>query len=297
MKSKNIQRLFAVAFLSGILSLIWLLVNEVFLLDIYWDMVFWQKPDPETAIEVSIVFGMIFSGLFHVIALIALLQYTRLIKSMRKIVWIIMGIGIISLILLIGSLGLMHDIGNEYEVFDGVPSEWDMLFFIHIIHAIFYILVLGFFGSTIPKFSIIGENGFVWDDRVFILAHYVGLLTSLMGVGLTILNMALKIDPELIRQGLPIMTIVILLPYTLMVTYWVIINRKKRIENWYDEKQWQDLGKSALITGVSIFPIGLAFYFLTFWSKQALAGITWFPLMLFLCLMIFSMTNLILGRR
>jgi len=297
MKSKNIQRLFAVAFLSGILSLIWLIVNEVFLIDIYWSMVFWQKPDPGSAIEVSIILGMIFSGLFHVLALIALILYAHFIKTMRTIVWLIIGIGIISLILLMGSVGLLHDIGNEYEVFKGVPKEWDVLFIVHFIHAIFYILVLGFLGSTIPKFSKIGEDGFIWDDRVFLLAHYVGLLTSLMGLSITILNLALKIDPELIRQGLPMMTIVILLPYCLMVVYWIIINRKKSIENWYDEKQWQDLGKSALMTGVILFPLGLIFYFLTFWSRQALAGVTWLPLMLFLCLMIFSGVNLILAKR
>jgi len=82
-----------------------------------------------------------------------------------------------------------------------------------------------------------------------------------------------------------------------MVVYWIIINRKKSIENWYDEKQWQDLGKSALMTGVILFPLGLIFYFLTFWSRQALAGVTWLPLMLFLCLMIFSGVNLILAKR
>ena len=46
-----------------------------------------------------------------------------------------------------------------------------------------------------------------------------------------------------------------------MVVYWVSINLRKSVENWYDEKQWQDLGKSAIITGVSIFPVGLAYYF------------------------------------
>ena len=297
MKIISIQRLFVAAFLSGILSLIWLIVNEVFLIDIYWGMVFWQEPNPSTAIEASIALGMVFSGLFHVLSLISLLQYARFIKSMRKIVWIIIGLGIISLILLIGSLGLLHDIGNEYGVFEGIPKEWDILFIVHIIHALFYIVVLGFFGSTIPKFSKMGEDGFIWDDRIFILAHYVGLLTGLMGLGLTILNLALRVNPELIRLGLPIMTIVILLPYILMVVYWILINRKSSIENWYDEKQWQDLGKAAIISGVTMFPAGLVYYFTTFWSSQAIAGVTWFPMMLFLCLLIFSGVNLVLARR
>jgi hypothetical protein len=68
---------------------------------------------------------------------------------------------------------------------------------------------------------------------------------------------------------------------------WLILKLRDRPADWYDEKQWQDISKAALVTLVLSIP-GMA---LLFFVAHPL-GMFWFTHYIFLALFLFSGSTL-----
>jgi hypothetical protein len=77
--------------------------------------------------------------------------------------------------------------------------------------------------------------------------------------------------------------LLILVPYGLTAFSWLLLKRREKPADWYDEKQWQDMTKAALVTLVlSLLGMGVLLLF----PKPL--GLFWFPHYVFLTLFLFS---------
>jgi hypothetical protein len=93
-------------------------------------------------------------------------------------------------------------------------------------------------------------------------------------------------------------TIMILIPYGMIVSYWLTLRLKDRIGEWYDEKQWHDITRAGFITLLLLVPT-LLLYFVAFSliGEHFPTRILWFPFTLYVTLFLFSLLTLIYYRR
>jgi hypothetical protein len=85
--------------------------------------------------------------------------------------------------------------------------------------------------------------------------------------------------------------ILFLIPYALAVVYWLWLKRKQQINDWYDEKQLQDILKSSLTTLLLSIP-GLALFLLV----EIPSNFYILPYYIFLVLLVFSISTLYFFR-
>jgi len=84
---------------------------------------------------------------------------------------------------------------------------------------------------------------------------------------------------------------VILIPYGVVVLYWLLMRIRARFGDWHDEKQLQDICKAGFVTLLLSIP-GMASLFVI----GGLNSVLWFPHFLFLILLLFSGTTLCLYK-
>jgi len=81
--------------------------------------------------------------------------------------------------------------------------------------------------------------------------------------------------------------LLLLIPYILVVLYWLFLKRKQKIAEWYDEKQFQDILKASLITLLLSIP-GLLVLLLI----EIPHPVYWFLYYIFLVIFLFSSSSL-----
>ncbi len=88
--------------------------------------------------------------------------------------------------------------------------------------------------------------------------------------------------------------ITLLIPYALVVGYWLITKLQEEHRHWYDEKQIQDIGKSAFLTLVLSVILMAMLFLINYSNLSGVVSLLWLPLYLFSVLLFFSLGNLYL---
>jgi hypothetical protein len=135
------------------------------------------------------------------------------------------------------------------------------------------------------------------DEAIFLDVQYVGIFTSIMGLSILA---ALSIFTPLwaIKKGIITLCVVLLLPYAMIVAYWILIKIREKITEWYDEKQFQDVTKASFISLIASMLILAAFFIIqNLYTRFALMNIIWFPLYFFITLLVFSSIVLYLNKK
>ena len=137
------------------------------------------------------------------------------------------------------------------------------------------------------------------DEMVFTVAQFVGVLCGLLGLLWIFFNMIFNAGNIIhIKVYGMITCILLLIPYALIVSYWVFIKLRGKVEDWYDEKQWKDVARAGFATLLISIPVMLTFFIVTFKSLPGgVFGILWFPFYLFTVLLIFSASTLYFYNR
>jgi hypothetical protein len=234
--------------------------------------------------------------LFLSFCLLSLLQIGKYLKNAKKITLLslfLIASGVISLIFVFSDVALINDIGKQYRHGLSQP-EWLILYpiitFQFITGLVFtYLHLAGFFQKKEVK-------KVVRDNNIFLAVQYVGIICGLMGLSLTSLGFlfsrAWRLDIH------TTMTLIILLfPYFLAVIYWLITKLQEKKREWYDEKQLQDVGKSAFMTLVVSIAFMIFLFIANYNNLQGVISITWLPLYLFLVLFLFSVGNLYFNHK
>ncbi len=244
------------------------------------------------SIPVALVY--ILFGLFHLSAIFTLILQLYFFKRDNFLRSFLFFTGITSLLMLFGDFALSSDISKEY-IF-GLPDEFNILFFSQALHFIFYILMLMLLIFTRQK--TIQKEDVIKDESIFINTQYIGILSGISGLVLvTVFSLFYStfypLQTWALKAGVIIISIIAVIPYSLIVFYWLVIKTREKISEWYDEKQYQDLIKSSLISLIVSILFLLIIFILQYAFKNfELLDLIWFPLYFFFVLLLFSATTL-----
>lgn len=233
-------------------------------------------------------FGLL---LFLALCLFTMFRLVRYLKKAKKIslfsLLLLIG-GVLSLLFVFSDVALLNDIGKQYRHGLAQPEWWliyPIMSFQFIASLVFtYLHLVGFKKDNQVKHV-------VRDTNTFLVAQYVGLICGFLGLTASssgfLFSRAWNLDTHV-----TISSIVLLMPYVLVVGYWLIAKLQEEKRQWYDEKQLQDVGKSAFLTLVLsvIFMIGL--FVANYNNLGGVISIVWLPLYLFFVLLLFSAGNL-----
>lgn len=227
----------------------------------------------------------------HAAAFLFLFGRARLAKRVGG--WTVFGLalGVASFAAIAAQKVLYDEIGHEMGIEYPVPTEVSLLYAALGVNLLFAaVMMVSAFRGLARDGGAEGAAG-AKDERVFALAHGMGIVSGAMGLGLTALLVARGRPAGRLWVFIPFYAL-FLAPYGLAVLYWLGLKRRERPSDWYDEKQVRDMLKASLASLVLSVP-GLAVLGLVPWPL----GFAWFPYYLFLVLTLFSAATLYFFKR
>ncbi len=239
--------------------------------------------------------------LFHLSAMFTLILQLNFFKRENFLRAFLFFTGTVSLLMLLGDFALASDISKEYLF--GLPGEFNILFFSQALHFVFYILMIVLLALTRKSILKKSEEVVLKDDSIFINAQYIGILSGISGLILITIFSVLSLTvyplpPWAIDAGVIVISLVAVIPYVLIVLYWLVIKLNESISGWYDEKQYQDITRASLVTLIaSVIIMALIFIAQYFVSSLNFFNEIWFPFYIFLVLLLFSASTLYFNKK
>lgn len=239
--------------------------------------------------------------IFHLSAILMIIINLKAAKRENIFLSFIFFISIISLIMVFGDFALITDIIKEYNAgLPGIESEFAILYFSHFLHLLFYCLIIIFIVLNNRVKKRTGQSDAempLKDEAIFINAQYIGIFTAVLGLGI-LTALSLFTPLWAIKKGIIAVCAVLVIPYTSIVTYWLVIKTKERVTEWYDEKQFQDVTKAGFVSFLSSIAMLTIFFIIqNTLSKFPLLIVIWFPLYFFMVLLIFSGSILYFSKK
>jgi hypothetical protein len=253
--------------------------------------------EPVTAAEEGLVdyFGIVLllALAFYLISLYRIVRACTKAQSVSLSHLLLMAAGVLSLLAIFGDVTLLSDIGNQYEHGLSQP-EWGVLY---LSMAFQLLTIVALIYANLTMFGREDQAGSVArDGNAFLLAQYVGAICGLLGLFLMSLRFFFPTPLWMVKAHTTAATIILLIPYGLIVVYWVVVKLREHTGEWYDEKQFHDIGASSFLTlASSIFVMSILFI-LNYDTLNGLLSVLWFPFYAFLVLFLFSAFNLYWNR-
>jgi len=261
----------------GVISCFWILffVYEISF-DLY-DFIFGRK-------GLAGLIGYLFLLVFHVFSFLFLINQIWHVGSRRTLLVLALVLGIVSLFSIGIEKVLYDEIGHEYYAEGGRPGEVSLLYIPYSFNLVFILLstFIAFRSGKARREEQIQSR----DEVVFTVAQFMGIISGILGLFLTLSLQQLQISAGSVWKYLPFYALFVL-PYAVTVVYWLLLKRRLKVSDWYDEKQWRDISRASLITLLISVP-GMALLLLV--QKSIL--FYWFPYYLFLTLLVFSCCTL-----
>jgi hypothetical protein len=295
--NRKIVRLFTLATMFlGLISLCWLVYDYFLYKQLKTVMLSFAELGKLEQLAEFVWLSYLFMFMVHIIAGFTLLLHFRFFRVIRPINIILVLLGITSFLGVFSDWAILGDIAKEYEMGWDTSGEWPILYILLGIHAVFLLLLTGISAVVFGKLKERKNEEIILqkDEMVFTAAQYVGLICGILGLVWTLFAL-------LISQRLPVSyyhmlasSILILIPYGLVVLYWFILKLNEKIGSWYDEKQRSDVYRSGFITMVVTIPVMLLLY-LVIHNEHILerGEYFWFPFLIFISLALFSLLTLI----
>lgn len=297
--NSKLKKSTVLSLILGVISFLWLIYNLIAFEILRPKTIMFTEIGKKLEILVLFMDISIFVFLiFHLSAIITLILRIKTFKRTGFFLSIVLFTGIISSILVLGDLGLLSDIGKEFKLGLDVSGEWTALYVCHFIHLLFVILM---FVMNISTLQIIRHNinpeTVIKDEVVFITAQYVGIFCGLLGIVSVFVYSRLDIPFWIFKRLVITFSVIIFLPYCFIAAYWLMIKLKEDIKQWYDEKQFSDISKSALFTLLASIPALTVMFIIYYFNFNTQIYLLWFPFYVFLILFLFSGSTLYLFKR
>lgn len=249
-------------------------------------------------IFVAIIFIIFF--FFHISAILSLILQLKFFKRESLLRSFSFFVSIISTLMIFGDFALLSDITKEYihGLEEGIAGEFLVLYLSQGLHLLFIILVILLVILTKKEIhKKVAEEIVLKDESIFINANYIGVLCSISGLGILALS-SIFLPLWAISKGIIIITLMVVLPYIIIIIYWLITKVREKIGEWYDEKQYQDITKASLSTLiVSVVLLAVIFAFQYWFNEFNLLNVIWFPLYLFVTILLFSSITLYFSKK
>ncbi|MGM0366891.1 MAG: hypothetical protein ACQEP5_10230 [Actinomycetota bacterium] len=291
---------------SNKLALVFLFIS---LAGFIYNFIFYEKVRPGILMfeDVSHIIGRmeVYMGIsfiliffFHLIAIFAVTAQLRFFKQESIFRSTLFFVAVMSMLLVLADFALLSDIGKEYRAGLQTQGEWQILYASQIFHWAFMILMLvSIFLTSRRLKSTARKEAVLRDESIFINAQYIGIFCGISGLAIFLL-LSVFLPLWALRKGIFTVSLVMVLPYLLIVAYWLVLRLKDKIGEWYDEKQYQDISRAGLTTLILSIFVMLVIFLVQFSNKNTdFIAITWFPFYLFIVLLIFSVSTLYYIKR
>ncbi len=265
-------------FVLAILSLCWLVFDIVVLTVNYGELLLYGY----WSIVASTGYLVILA--FHIAAFSLLVMHFRKVDGNSVLRAGAFAAGILSLLALCTEKVFYDEIARDFAAGFAVHMEFAILIAMLAFNAVFSVYMIFFVYRIFRTESAFAVE--VKDEKVFLLAQYMGVVCGLSGLYMTLSLIGRQVPLDRFWIYLPMYALLIF-PYGVTVLYWLIMKARERIGDWYDEKQLQDLMKAALTTLLLSIP-GQALLLLA----DGDIAVYWYSSWLFMTLMLFSGSTL-----
>ncbi len=276
---------FAMALLSGGSMIFIIAAVHVYKTELFMN----EDPLSLAGAIVFICFSLVF--LFMLISFIWQVALLRRLNRASVGKTILLIFGVFSLFLFIGDKMMIDEIGREMKLGWETLGESLILTAMLVCQLIYILTILCVLAKNSGRERETEEGNPIQEENVFTIAQVTGVACGLVGLSI---NFGFFLKQRQIGEAAILVPfyVLILLPYGLVVLYWISMRRKLPLSLWYDEKQWRDVALAGFITLLLSVP-GMAGLFL--WSKPF--GFFWFPHYVFLIITLFSASTLYLFRQ
>ncbi len=253
--------------------------------------------EPLTGLEENLMkgvgLGLILILGYFLLSLFQIVSAVRDTERLSVLPLILILLGVVCVLLVFSDVALLNDINKQYKHGLNQP-EWTLLFPIMGFQFLFalvlaYLHLSGYFLHNQP-------GQVVRDINIFLVVQYVGVVCGLMGLGLSSLGFffpgAWSLPTHTIMGGLTL-----IFPYGLAVLYWGVTKLREKDRIWWDEKQYQDVGLSAMVTLVLDTVLMLCLFIFGIQDLDGVVRMLWLPFYLFGTITFFSVGNLYFCNR
>ncbi len=237
--------------------------------------------------------GLLIILAFYLLSLLRVVQYLKKAKKITSIYSLLLVAGVLCLLFVFSDLALLTDIDKQYKLGLDQP-EWSLVYPIMAFQFLSAIIFTCFHLFGFKKENQVEDV--VKDSNIFLTAQYVGIICGLLGLASSSLGFFFPRAWNL-HIHTTIGSIVLLIPYVLIVVYWLSIKLKEGISDWYDEKQIQDVGKSSFMTLVASVVFMVLLFVLNYSNLNGVISMIWLPLYIFFVLTLFSFGNLYFSKK
>jgi MFS family permease len=235
---------------------------------------------------------------FHLASVLTLLLRSIQFRAVSWRVAALLVLGILSGILILADVTMLQEIGKQYAQGWHSTGEWIILFTSTTLHALFIGLGLSTLLANLRAPSSSPDEPMLRDHVVFQLTHLTGFLCGALGTAAWITAVALRVPTQIVEKTVITLGSLILMPYFLILMFWLWSKRKDFIRDWFDEKQMHDLAKASLGTLFVTPPAMILLYLLQVnLPNGELWSLLWLPAYLFLTLLTFSAGTLLLSKQ
>jgi hypothetical protein len=258
----------------------------------YWYMLMYKKDSTSLIVGDFLFFPFLIVIFFNIYLLRILFLIMQLQpfrgSEIKKIltVWC----GSVSLIGFFLDFAAISDIRKEHltGIYD-CSLEFGFLTAIFFFHMIFYIL---FAKNLIIAIFYLKKNQdkdiYIYNENNFNRFNIIGFFSGLLGIICTLLLTFIK-EPLINWKWMILPYCLLLLsPYFLYLTHWVLSIKKEKRHKFLDEKQQRDLFKASITTLILSLPALVIFFLFNYHTIYGPGSILWLPFYLFSTLLIFS---------
>ena len=250
-------------------------------------------PDNTESLIILTGVGLLLFLIFCLASLLRTMNYIRRAKKVKMIYIVLIVCGVVSVLFIFGDIALLSDIGKQYTYGLSQP-EWYVLYPVMGFQVATALLFLYFHLYQFLQDEL--EKEITFDNNIFMTVQFIGLLCGFIGLSTSLLGYFFP-KAWTLKSHTTSSLISLLLPYGVSVGYWLLNKIFGKERKLYDEKQSQDIGKSAFVTLIlsAIFMTGLFIF-----NYNDLGGVTsilWLPIFLYFILLTFSSGNIYLNWR
>jgi hypothetical protein len=247
----------------------------------------------ESALLTGVGFALLAILAFFLLSMWQMVRYIKFAEKLTLFSLFLIIAGVLAVLFIFSDIALLGDIAKQHQHGLAQP-EWSLVFPIMI--GQFLVTIMFFYLHLSGRIARKQVDRVIMDIHLFLVVHYVGLICGGLGLVMALLGLFFTRGWSLYVHTI-LTSLTLLFPYGLAVTYWLITKLQSQPRVWWDEKQTQDVGKSALVTLVMVLLIMLVLFVTYLNQLDGVICMQWFPIYLFSTIYTFSLANIIFSSR
>jgi hypothetical protein len=248
-----------------------------------------QNKDSFQWMAALVAICMLGLGVVHLIVLYALWRDIRYGGRPSILRSLTISLGVVSLIMLMGDVALLSDIGKETVAglpYQGIQSEWFLVFGNNGLRVIFLVLAAVLLGITRRR-TRAGMPEEDARDVAFITVHEVGFVSAILAVGAIVVAFVFPTLEPYRASLVWLFTAISIAPWALMLVVW-FISRPRHETSWWDEKQVSDMGRASLFALPFVGIVLLVLLVISIGNPLMNIQALWFPVFIVAAVLGFS---------